>query len=112
MKRVLRIPRFTKDGKTKTLELLVDSPTINDKGFPQEARFLLVMDDGNNRGGCQLSQSEAALLLHRLNYVLNEASKEYISLEEKVRKEYEKKVKEEKSHQTDELESLEDEDFE
>ncbi|AHC52001.1 hypothetical protein SUSAZ_08700 [Sulfolobus acidocaldarius SUSAZ] len=91
MKRVLRIPRFMKEGKTKTLELFVDSPTTNDKGFPQEAKFLIVIDDGNNRVAFQLNQSEAALLYHRLNYVLNETSKEYIQLEEKNRKTYEGK---------------------
>jgi hypothetical protein len=46
MKRVLRIPRFNKEGKPKTLELLMDSPNLNEKGFPQEARLLLVIDDG------------------------------------------------------------------
>ncbi len=112
MKRVLRIPRFTKDGKTKTLELLMDSPTTNDKGFPQEAKFLIVIDDGNNRVGFQLSQSEAALLYHRLDYILNEASKEYIDLEDKSRKSYEKKISKgkEKEEDGDFIDDLNDED--
>ncbi|EWG07942.1 MAG: hypothetical protein ASUL_02824 [Candidatus Aramenus sulfurataquae] len=91
MKRILRIPRFTKDSKTKALELLIDDAIVNDKGFPQEARFLLVIDDGENRVAFQLSQSEAALLYHRLGYALNEATKQYVDLEERSRKEYQKK---------------------
>ncbi|WP_252896846.1 hypothetical protein [Metallosphaera hakonensis] len=86
MKRVLRIPRFSKEGregKPKTLELLMDSPTTNDKGFPQEAKLLLVIDDGKNRVGFQLNTAEAALLYQRLWYVLNETAKEYIQVEEK-----------------------------
>ncbi len=109
MKRVLRIPRFTKDGKTKTLELFVDSPTVNDKGFPQEAKFLLVIDDGNNRVAFQLNQSEAALLYHRLNYVLNEAAKEYIQLEEKNRKSYEEKKSKAKEEEKEEDFTFEEE---
>ncbi|ARM74865.1 hypothetical protein [Acidianus manzaensis] len=92
MKRILRVPRFQKNGKPKALELLIDDASINDKGFPQEAKFLLVIDDGNNRVGFQLSQAEAALLYNRLGYALNEASKEYISMEEKSRKSYERKA--------------------
>ncbi|MEM4911708.1 MAG: hypothetical protein QXJ81_02610, partial [Metallosphaera sp.] len=91
MKRVLRIPRFTKEGKPKTLELLVDSPVVNEKGFPQEGKLLLVIDDGKNRVGFQLSTAEAALLFQRLDYVLNESAKEYIQIEEKSRKSYQSK---------------------
>lgn len=108
MKRILRIPRFQKNAKPKTLELLIDKASINDKGFPQEARFLLVIDDGNNRVGFQLSQAEAALLYHRLGYALNEASKDYISMEEKSRKSYEKKASSNEDIESDENEGIED----
>ena len=93
MKRVLRIPRYNKEGKPKTLELLVDSPIINDKGFPQEGKLLLVIDDGKNRVGFQLSTAEAALLYQRLSYVLNESAKEYIQIEEKSKRNYQSSKK-------------------
>ncbi|AWR96387.1 hypothetical protein DFR86_01690 [Acidianus sulfidivorans JP7] len=102
MKRILRVPRFQKNGKPKALELLIDDASINDKGFAQEARFLLVIDDGNNRVGFQLSQAEAALLYHRLGYALNEASKEYISMEEKSRKSFERKTSSERNNEENE----------
>ncbi|MQL55951.1 hypothetical protein [Acidianus ambivalens] len=109
MKRILRIPRFTKDGKPKTLELLVDSASINDKGFAQEAKFLLVIDDGNNRVGFQLTTAEASLLYHRLGYALNEASKEYIEMEEKSKKNYEEKKGSKKSEEEEDFSDLMDE---
>ncbi|BDC18011.1 hypothetical protein [Acidianus sp. HS-5] len=110
MKRVLRIPRFTKDGKPKTLELLVDSASINDKGFAQEAKFLLVIGDGNNRVAFQLSTAEASLLYHRLRYALDEASKEYIEMEEKSKKNYvEKKSGGSKKSEEEDFSDLMDE---
>ncbi|NON62146.1 hypothetical protein HLB03_05450 [Acidianus sp. DSM 29099] len=99
-----------KDGKNKTLELFIDNANVNDKGFPQEARFLLVIDDGNNRTAFQLSQAEASLLYTRLKYALDQASKEYIDIEEKNRKNYEKKSSrkgiQEKDSLDEELERL------
>lgn len=101
MKRILRIPRFQKNGKPKTLELLIDDASINEKGFPEEAKFLLVIDDGNNRIGFQLSQAEAALLYHRLGYALNESAKAYIEIEERAKKSYEEKKVNEKGSDTE-----------
>ncbi|BFH72955.1 hypothetical protein SJAV_08990 [Sulfurisphaera javensis] len=105
MKRILRIPRFQQNNnKPKVLELLIDEAKMNERGFPEEAKFLLVIDDGNNRIGFQLSQAEAALLYHRLGYALNETSKEYIALEEEARKNYEKR-----STKSDDNEDISDE---
>ena len=104
MKRVLRIPRFNKEGKPKTLELLMDSPNLNEKGFPQEARLLLVIDDGKNRIGFQLTTAEAALLYQRLSYVLNETAKEYIQMEEKNRKNFEsRKARDSRDEEKEEI---------
>lgn len=115
MKRILRIPRFQNNSKPKVLELLVDNARINEKGFPEEARFLIVIDDGTNRVGFQLSQAEAALLYNRLGYALNESAKEYISVEEEARKSYERKSNNNKNTNNDisseDLENIEDDTF-
>jgi len=87
MERVLRIPHFTKDSKTpKSLDLLLVRPTTNPKGYIDEGKLIIMVDDGSNRIGFQLTSAEASLLYQRLGYALNILAEDFHSMNKDSRR--------------------------
>jgi hypothetical protein len=86
MGRVLRIVRFKDNNVVKKLELFADPP--KETNFPQEGRFLIVIEDEKGRHSFSLTMAEATLLYERLGYVIQDLSRLYIEAEEKARREY------------------------
>ncbi len=78
MERIVRIPHFSRDGKPpKSIELLLVRPATNTKGYIDEGRLVLMVDDGGNRVGFQLTIAEASLLYQRLGYALETLAEDF-----------------------------------